>query len=338
MKLTVAYFMRRLFALLLLLAIIPGVLWRDAPRVGTGRSSVVLHPLALPPEARGGSLLGPFTLAGAWWIQGPKEGFGGYSALLPIAQDKLLAISDGANLMELPLPGSGGTPQLRALPVNPYDRRFGRDVEFATRDPTTGTLWFGWELSNTISRHGPDFARTGMARPGAMRGWSQNLGPEAMVRLADGRFIVLHEAFSSWRDWRLHDGLIFAADPVTGSHPQPFTFAGADGFRPTDMAALPDGRVLILMRQMTWPVPIRFAGRIVLADPAEIVPGKLWAGVTLARIEDPLPRDNFEGMAIVPRGDGKLDVWLISDDNSAAFQRTLLWRLVLDPKDLPPRR
>lgn len=330
--------MRRIFALFLLLAIVPGVLWRDARHVTRGRSDIVLQPLALPDIARDLSLLGPFSLEAAWNLQGPKEAFGSYSALVPLENRQLLAISDTANLMVLPSPGRGETPRLRAIPVNPYDRRFGRDIEAATRDPATGTLWLAWEWSNTISRHSPDLTRTGMAGPGAMRDWTQGFGPEAMVRLADGRFIVLHEGFSSWWDWRLHEALLFDGDPVAGTHPRAFTFAGTDGFRPTDMTQLPDGRILVLMRKMTWPVPIRFEGRIVLADPAEITPGKVWQGKTLARIEDPLPHDNFEGMAVTPRDDGKLDVWLISDSNGAVFQRTLLWRMVLDPKDLPPGR
>jgi hypothetical protein len=40
-------------------------------------------------------------------------------------------------------------------------------------------------------------------------------------------------------------------------------------------------------------------------------------------------------MAVTQRPDGRLNVWLISDDNQAKLQRTLLWKLVVDPKDLP---
>jgi hypothetical protein len=40
-------------------------------------------------------------------------------------------------------------------------------------------------------------------------------------------------------------------------------------------------------------------------------------------------------MAVTPRADGRLTVWLISDDNQTQLQRTLLWKLVVDPADLP---
>ena len=62
------------------------------------------------------------------------------------------------------------------------------------------------------------------------------------------------------------------------------------------------------------------------------------AGTRLTRLEAPLPVDNFEGLAITPAAGGKVHVWLISDDNQAVTQRTLLWRLELDLADLPKRR
>ena len=224
--------------------------------------------------------------------------------------DRMLTFSDRADTLEFALPRGTGIAGYRfgKVPVNPYDRRFGRDIESATRDPASGTIWLGWEWSNTISRHGADLVRTGMAGPGAMRHWSQNTGPEAVVRLADGRFIVLSEAFTHWLHWKEHRALLFVRDPAKGGKPQGFSFEGSDGFRPTDMAQLPDGRVLVLMRQMTWPLPIRFSGRIVIADPAEIRPGGIWRGRELAKLEPPLPIDNFEGMAIRPLSDGQVEV------------------------------
>lgn len=48
--------------------------------------------------------------------------------------------------------------------------------------------------------------------------------------------------------------------------------------------------------------------------------------------------DNFEGLAIDPRSDGRLNVWLISGDNSSELQRNLVWKLIVDPADLPGSR
>ena len=59
----------------------------------------------------------------------------------------------------------------------------------------------------------------------------------------------------------------------------------------------------------------------------------------VAWLSRPLPSDNYEGLAIVPEAQSdRVALWLISDDNSSAFQRTLLLRLSLDPADLPTLR
>ena len=72
---------------------------------------------------------------------------------------------------------------------------------------------------------------------------------------------------------------------------------------------------------------------LIVADPAEIAAGEEWRWHKLADLKRPVPRDNFEGLAIVPDASG-VTLWLISDDNFARIQRTLLlelhWRV-------PPR-
>ena len=215
------------------------------------------------------------------------------------------------------------------------------DVEAATQDPVTGMIWTAREDSNSISRYDPvRHTISGYVRPVPMRRWRQNLGPEAMVRLADGRFIVLQEGFPSFFETRLHRAVLFPRDPALGGKPVLFAFAGAPEFSPTDMAALPDGRVLILMRRLVWPFPLRFACRILIADPAAIRAGSVWRGTVVAKLTSSLPVDNFEGMAIEPRAandpnGGRVTVWLISDRNHAATQRTLLWKMTVDPARLP---
>jgi len=45
-----------------------------------------------------------------------------------------------------------------------------------------------------------------------------------------------------------------------------------------------------------------------------------------------IPRENYEGLALRPRGDGRVDVWVMSDDNFSIIQRSLLAKLVFDPQ------
>lgn len=328
--------MRRILALLLLIAIAPGLLVRDAPHRPSYARNIALRPLTLPAASVMKPLLGPFTLAGAWHITSPNHLFGGYSALLALPQGHMLAIGDGADSLEFAPPGSARSfLRFGVLDVEGAMGKAGRDSESATRDPSGKRIWLGWEGRNAISRHDSQLVMQDAVQPAAMHGWSRNSGAEAMVRLADGHFIVLSESYTGWVGHGDHPALLFSGDPVDGVQPARFVFSGPSGFRPTDMAQLPDGRVLVLMRRLLWPFPSRFTGCIVLLDPAQIRPGQRWQARLVARLEEPVPTDNYEGIAIVPAGRNRLAVWLISDDNRAAFQRTLLLKLMLDPRQLP---
>ena len=346
--------MRRFLALLLCLMVLPGTVLRDPPLGFDWQAGLALEPLPLDGPAMPAAPQQALRLVQAWQLRSRHPLFGGYSALIVERQPerakpmRLLLVSDAGHYLRMDLAEAG----LRGFAFGSFPKvtawnKAGRDAESATRDPATDTVWIGWEGRNAISRHRPDLAFDGFVRPLAMRRWPLNSGAEAMVRLADGRFVVLSEAYDKrwYQVWGeegqevRHKALLFAGDPVTKGAPASFTFAGADGYRPTDMAQLPDGRVLVLMRRLIWPFPMRFADCIVVADPRDITAGGTWKGKVVARIASPWPVDNYEGIAVTPRSGGtaggRLDVWLISDDNGAALQRSLLLRLELDPALLP---
>src|SRR5690606_12197778 len=116
-------------------------------------------------------------------------------------------------------------------------------------------------------------------------------------------------------------GLLFATDPVIDDRAIAFTFEPPLGYDPTDAAALPDGRVLILLRSLSFRLP-PFESRLVVADPAEIEAGRPWPWREVARLSGIAPRENYEGLAVVPDESG-LVLWLISDSNqNVALQRT----------------
>lgn len=330
--------MQRNIALLILLLGITVTTWLRSERVLiVPNDTLHFTALKLPPESKLAAHLGHFRLVGAWNMVLGSYKFGGYSALVPLPDGRLLAVADnGRFLTFMPPGGRAYTPRLGTLLTDPRNDKRGVDSESATRDPKTGTIWLGLEYLNAIVRIGPHWLETGRVRPPAMAHWAPNSGPEAMVRLSDGRFLALSEGAREWIHPHRHDGVLFAGDPVaSGGKGQRFTFDGPAAFDPVDMAQMPDGRVLVLMRTLIWPLPERFAGRIAIGDPAQIREGGTWKVAEVARIASGLPIDNFEGMAIVPRADGLLTVWLISDDNQTKLQRTLLWKLVVDPADLP---
>ena len=326
--------MRRFLIVLLLCGLAPGLWVRTerAPRQHDQSVTITALPLA-----SGCCRIGPLKLEAVWQLTARHNDFGSYSGMVRIEPGRMLAFSDRGYFLDFPDP-SPGTHAVRIGPTvgGKDDIKDNRDVEAATYDPVSRRLWLALEWRNAISRHGADLHRQVLYNPPAMRDWPNNSGPEAMVRLRDGRFIVLAEAFSGWSDSSRNPALLFPGDPTTGTAPQTFTFSGPENYRPTDMAQLPDGRVLIVMRRLLWPFPVRTAVRIVLADPAAITVGGLWQGQQIAALDAPLPIDNFEAITIDQAADGTITVWLMSDDNGAISQRTLLWRMMLDPALLPP--
>lgn len=325
--------MRRVLALLLAIASLSTVVLREAlpPRDISQRLAVL--PLNVARSANG-----PFHLTGAWQLTSPDYRFGAYSALVVSGPGRLLALSDQGYLLDFAKPGAGG-PAARiagALPGRLVPKQQ-RDVEALVRDPASGELWLALEGRNAIARFGPGFAPLALVRPPAMQDWPGNGGPETMVRLADGRFLVIAEAYGGPFDWSQHPALLFEGDPTMPGAPAPefFTFAGPSGYRPTDAALLPDGRVLVLMRQLVWPIPARFGAKLALLDPDAISAGGQVEATELAALDDPWPLDNYEGLALETGADDTITAWLISDGNNAVTQRTLLLRLSLRLADLP---
>lgn len=330
--------MRRLLIVLLLCGLSPGLWVRTRVPPANHDQSITVNPL---PLAKGCCLLGPFRLEAAWQLTSRSDDFGSYSGLVRIAPGRLVAFSDRGYFLDFPDPlPAVGSVQSEAIIGSIFGEqrksKKSRDVEAATFDPMSRRLWLALEGNNLITRHGADLGSQTLFAPAAMHHWPANQGAEAMVRLRDGRFIVLAEAFPDWSDNSHHAGLLFPGDPADAAEPQGFSFVGPEGYRPTDMAQLPDGRVLIVMRRLLWPLPFRASARIVLADPAQINANGLWQGTEIASLASPLPVDNFEAIAIDQARGGEISVWLMSDDNRAASQRTLLWRMTLDPALLPP--
>lgn len=332
-----ASFLRRIAILGLCAVLLALTWWRSPlPRPNyTGGVTFTPIPLAQPVKLAPGLQGAGLTLERAWVLKSKNGHFGGYSALAALGGGRLLTLSDMGRYMRFSDPARGD-PQARMgrfLNTSEQDKRR-VDAESMTRDPATGRLWVGYEQTNALVRTDAQGARSASVRPPEMRGWSSNSGPEAMVRLADGRFIVIAEERGGWFS-DTGPALLFPSDPVAGARPVQFRYAASKGTRATDMAQLPDGRVLILHRAVVMGLPPRFSSQIALADPAAIRKGGVWTGDVIATLESPLPSDNYEGLAIDPQRDGSAVVWVISDDNGLSFQRTLLLKLRWTPAGTP---
>ena len=318
--------MARLFALLLVaLGLAPGTWWRSPLPPVDNRQHLSFTPLRLPEVD-----LGPLELAGAWQLRSRNPHFGSYSALLALGDGTLLAASDRGRVLRFTPPGvRPSRVRFEVFSGRVEDDKTLADIEALARDPASGRIWAAFEVTNRIERRDAALGAGESVAPEAMRPWRAMFGAEAMVRLADGRFVVLAEGGGRGD---AVPALLFPGDPVAGAEPIGFGFGPPTGFRPVDMAQLADGRVLILLRRVEWGVPPGFSGKLLLADPAAIRAGRPWPAQFLADLAEPLPTDNYEGLAVEPDGHGGWVLWLISDDNEMTLQRTLLLKLVWRPR------
>lgn len=322
----------RMLRLLLLALVVVGLAPGTFVRTLTGTRSDIAVVTTTPLTARAG-VSGALTLTGAWELQSLHGWFGGFSALVAGEGQALIAGSDRGWLLDLDLTGE----HPRAVP-NSF-RYIGRtvdgrteviDLESLARDPASGMMWGGFENFNLIERFAPDGSRR-FRFPPEMQRWSRNSGAETMVRLEDGRFVLLAEGVERGTT-TTHAGLLFASDPVEPAAPLAFRFIAPPDYDPVDAAQLPDGRVLILLRRVEYALPARFDTAIAIADPRAIRAGGEWRARVIQRLSGPVFGDNFEGLAFVPdpADPARGAVWVITDNNFSVFQRNLLVRFAWD--------
>jgi len=142
----------------------------------------------------------------------------------------------------------------------------------------------------------------------------RNSGFEALSELPDGDLLAIAEGSEEasespaflWRDG-VWSALVYRRD---------------GGFRPTGATLLPDGDLLVLERSFSILAGVRI--RLVRVPGAAIVAGASLEGTIVAELAPPVTLDNMEGIAATRGPAGETLVYLISDDNFNALQRTLL--------------
>ncbi len=279
--------------------------------------------------------VGQLRFLKAWALGSDNPDFGGLSAITVLRDGRFIAISDAGTVI-----GFGLTNTERADDsfIAPLPESYGpkktykdRDSEGLVYDPATGQFWVSYEQNHTILRFSPSFGRSdGVSRPAAMQKWPKNGGAETIVRFPDGRFAVFSEK-AALADGSYH-ALMFSGDPVEpGTTAFSFGYRTPEGYKPTDAKILPDGRMLILNRRISFPEG--FSAMLTVLDPATIAKDMVVESTPIAVLKSPLLVDNMEGLAITQEN-GQTIIWMVSDDNFSIWQRTLLMKfaLILDSK------
>lgn len=301
-----------------------------APSRVDGPAIILFKPVALDSHDPARTKLGALTFLGGWSLDSPNRGFGGISAM-HVNERAVVALSDAGALIRFPLPK--GTSDVRGridpLPVGVAPPVAKRDRDTESMVLYGGHAWIGFEWRGAIRRYvGGSAAWRGEAHhaPGAMRKWPNNSGAEGIVRLNDGRFLVFSEG--AMRKDGTSEVLEFSGDPaVPGTAARSLGYRVPPGYRLTDAALLPDGRLLLLNRRFSLFEGV--AAKLVVAPPPRPGAAAIIAGDEIADLASPVTVDNMEALSVT-REAGRTIVWIASDDNFSPLQRTLLLKFALD--------
>lgn len=304
------------------------------------RTRIIAVPIALDPDD-GRTVVGALRYVSGFALGSVDPRFGGISALA-LTPDGFIALSDGGTAMWLEgrdgATGDRRPSALRLLPLpagpGTSDKKGDRDSESMAADRDR-RVWVAFEFHNSVWRYASGFRRAeAHRRPPEMARWRGNSGAEGMARLEDGRFVVISEG--SGNATRPSQLLLFDRDP-TDARAKALTASIRlpSGVRVTDVASLGDGRLLTLHRSFS--IAQGVAASIGVIDLAAVKPDAVIPPRILATIRPPLNVDNMEALAVERRG-GRVRIWVASDDNFSALQRTLLMQFELIEGPRPTMR
>jgi len=257
-----------------------------------------------------------WRLTGAWSVTVADPRFGGLSALHAAGGGRLIGLTDSGVIVDFPEPrsaqqgGHAGLSELIGGPGYPTYKKY-RDSEAmvvarGAKRPRLVTFEHRHSLWRFDARGG-----SGVRLPAAQ--WSPNSGVEAMgFDPVDGALLLLPE----------HGGEVLRQ--VGSGRFRSVPMRGAVG-SPTDLVALPDGRMVAALRQ------IGVTGvRNHLAWFERLGPDYAMRPFAILPLGG---SDNVEGLAAEPVPGGGTILWAITDNDGS--RRTLLIRLELDATKAP---
>jgi hypothetical protein len=324
---------RLLLSCLLVLLLVPG--WSgeerlplfDRERAAEIRSERV----PLNPADHAQRRVGSLVYRGGVALSSPDGAFGGFSAVA-VRGDRFTLLSDGGGIARFRMDAAGRVSRpafsdLRGGPGSGW-MKLDRDSEALAISPDGAQAWVAFERYDRVYRYAGGLAgvEASATIPGSA-GWSQNGGAEALVRLADGRFVAIRE-HAVLHGGRVAQAVLWDGDPAeAGTAAHPFGVRVPGGWSVSDAAELPGGDLGVLLRRLSW--RDRGFGSALMRVPArELRAGHAARGRIMAQLRYPLTHDNFEGVAAACEG-GRTVLWLVSDDNFSGWQRSLLLKFGL---------
>lgn len=290
------------------------------------RPTVMAEPVPLRDDAPGERRLGRLLFLGGWWLRSNHPDFGGISAM-HVEGGSVLALSDAGRVMRFQVPARRGAAplSLSRLPAAAGDGKKQQDTEAMAVH--SGRAWIAFERRNAVHRYRlSDWKSEAVAEPPAIRNWPVNSGGEAMVRLRDGRFLLFCEC--RMKEAGASEIMLFEGDPaLSATRSVLLRYRPPPGYRITDAAELPDGRLLFLNRR--FGLSDGFTAKLTISPRPRLTAGAVLSGTEIAHFAPPVTTDNYEALSIGEEG-GRAIVWIASDDNFLALERTLLMKFALE--------
>ena len=270
----------------------------DRVELGPRVARIHFEPAALASDA-----FGPLRLAGAWAVSSDDPRVGGVSGLA-VDGDSLLALTDSGVLVAFEKPPDGaGIALVRELPGGPGDPAYKsrRDSEALASASLGEGWWVGFENRHQLWLFDQGFGRAVRRIEFGARGWWRNRGIEAVAAEGNG-VLALPEKGDGVIEIRAGKARSVRIDNPVG--------------RISDAARLPTGELLVLNRRLT---PLGFSNSIATL-------GRTASGFRYGRRVELglLPLDNAEALASEKMPDGRIRLWLMTDDNFQRPMRTLL--------------
>ncbi len=284
---------------------------------------------------------GALTFRSGLVLTSPDKRFGGFSAIArPGDGSAIVALSDDATWLTATATYEGGRlAGLADAALAPVLSATGRPLRETRAYDTEGLTMAGGTAYLSVERvHqvlSGDFGRSGTAaraRPvalapsvvPALRRLRSNRGLEAIAHAGEG---PLAGSLVGFAEEDRDDPAIIPGFILTGPSAGLFTLRRRDGFAATDAAFLPGGDLLVLERLAM--LPFRVGMRIRRIAGAAIRPGAVLDGEVLVEADLGYEIDNMEGLGVHRAADGTTVLTLVSDDNFAFYQRTLLLEFAL---------
>lgn len=314
------------------------------PRVAQARPRDLDRPVAVPVEA---SVIGAFSpddpqrtrfgdliFRGGLQLKSAHSSFGGYSGLWRGADgSRLVALSDtGSWLTGTPvyeggtLAGLADTVLAPVLGTNGQPLAAGRSYDTEGFTVSGGTAFISIERTQEVMRF-DTFGRDGILSRGRtvpvpiqVKLLPSNQGLEAIGIAPRGSPVAGALVAIAERSGGVDGptrGFI-----LTGPRRGIFHVDRPGRYDITDMAFLPGGDLVLLERRFSFATSLNMRLRLIPA--ARVRPGGWLKGEVLMQANLNQAIDNMEGLSVHRGPDGRLVLTLISDDNFAVYQRTIL--------------